>query len=97
MMVTPRPCVICSNFPSIRAWCAQVTLTPEDSKTIVFSKGTWNGLNALIPAGGHKLPISAAGARLLWKNAQKKEAKNNTSDTIKSPIPHRSPSSTIDV
>lgn len=42
-----------------------MTLTPEDSRTIVFNRGTWKGLKTLIPAGGQDLPMSTAGARLL--------------------------------
>jgi len=47
--------------------------------------------------GGHCAPISIVGEILLWKNAQKKEKKNKTSETINKIIPHRSPFSTIDV
>jgi len=32
-----------------------------------------------------------AGERLLWKNAQKKEIKKNTSETINKIIPQRNP------
>ncbi|OXA49317.1 Fatty acid desaturase 2 [Folsomia candida] len=37
------------------------------------------------------------GARLLWKNAQKNEKKNNTSDVINKIIPQRNPLATIEV
>jgi hypothetical protein len=60
-------------------------------------RGIWKGLKGEIPAGGHTLPISGVGARLLWKNAQKKDRKNNTSDTINNTIPHRRPVTTIEV
>jgi hypothetical protein len=50
-----------------------------------------------MPAGGHSLPSSTLTARLLWKKAQKNLRKKNTSEIIKRIIPHRSPSSTIDV
>jgi len=61
----------------------------------VFSKGTWKGLNTTKPNGGQTPPNSTLGARLLWKKAQKNLKKKKTSDTIKSSIPQRSPSSTI--
>jgi hypothetical protein len=41
------------------------------------------------------LPKSTVGERLLWKKAQKKDKKKNTSDTINKIIPQRRPSSTI--
>lgn len=44
--------------------------------------------------GGHKLPISILGDRLLWKKAQKKEIKKKTSDKIKNNIPNFNPFST---
>jgi len=78
-------------------WWAQVTVTPEDSRIIVFSKGTWKGLNGKIPWGGQNLPISKVGESLLWKKAQKKEKKNSTSEVINKIIPQRKPFSTIEV
>ena len=83
------------KFPTIIAWWDQVTLIPEDRRMIVFSKGTENGLKGWIPTGGHWAPTSTLGDRLLWKNAQKKEEKNITSDTMNKTIPHRMPVSTI--
>jgi hypothetical protein len=73
------------------AWWAQVTVAPEDSKIVVFKSGIWNGLKGLIPRGGQIMPISTVGANLLWKNAQKKEKKNKTSEVINKIIPHRRP------
>jgi len=81
--------------PAIKAWWAQVTEIPEDNKTIVFNKGTEKGLNTKIPSGGQDLPISIAGARLLWKKAQKKERKKKISETINKIIPQRRPNSTM--
>ena len=49
-----------------------------------------------MPAGGHKLPTSIVGVKLLWKNAQKKDKKKKTSDTINNAIPQRNPNSTKD-
>lgn len=82
--------------PAIRAWWDQVTVTPDLNKIKVFKKGTSKALKGKIPTGGHVLASSIEGAKLLWKKAQKKERKKKTSEMIKSPIPHRSPSSTIE-
>lgn len=80
--------------PSIKAWCAYVTVTPEASKTPVLRRGIENGLIGVIPAGGQVQPISGVGASLLWKKAQKNEKKNITSEIINNTIPHRSPLAT---
>ena len=42
-------------------------------------------------------PISIVGAKLLWKNAQKKAKKKNTSDIIKNITPYLKPFCTIPV
>ncbi len=42
-------------------------------------------------------PKEGVGARLLWKNAQKKEKKKATSEAINRIIPARSPLTTGDV
>lgn len=81
----------------MRAWCAQVTVTPEESKITVLSKGTPNALKGRIPFGGQALPNSTLTAKLLWKKAQKKLAKKKTSETMNKIIPHRSPNSTMEV
>jgi hypothetical protein len=44
-----------------------------------------------MPVGGHAQPNSGVGDKLLWKNAQKKAKKNNTSEVINRIIPHRNP------
>lgn len=72
-------------------WWAHVTVTPEESKTAVLSRGTPNGSRGVIPAGGQQPPTSGVGARLEWKKAQKKPKKKNTSDVMKRIIPYRSP------
>lgn len=95
--VTVSPWIACSRFPSISLWWAQVTVTPDASRTAVFNKGTLKGLMGSIPVGGHLQPISGVGASLLWKNAQKNAKKNKTSDAINKIIPHRSPLVTYDV
>lgn len=68
-----------------------MTDTPDESKIIVLRRGTWRGLKIEIPEGGHIIPISLIGERLLWKKAQKKEKKKRTSEVIKRIIPHRIP------
>lgn len=68
-----------------------MTVTPEASRTAVFRRGTLNGFRGVIPIGGQQQPSSGVGARLLWKNAQKKAAKKQTSDRMKSIIPYRRP------
>jgi len=45
--------------------------------------------------GGQQEPRSIVGFNLLWKKAQKKEKKNNTSDKINKIIPHRKPLTTL--
>lgn len=45
--------------------------------------------------GGHADPSSIVGERLLWKNAQKNDAKNSTSEIINRIIPHRNPLVTV--
>lgn len=79
------------RLPSIRLWCAQVTVTPEARSTAVFSRGILKGLMGVIPIGGQQQPNSGVGASLLWKNAQKNAKKKQTSDKINKIIPHRRP------
>lgn len=74
---------------SMILWWAHVTDTPDDRRIIVLSKGIWKGLNAEMFFGGQSIPISIEGASLEWKNAQKKETKNKTSDVINRIIPIR--------
>jgi len=47
----------------IKAWWDQVTVKPDETRIIVLSKGMSNGLNGIIPLGGHDCPISILGAR----------------------------------
>lgn len=47
----------------------------------------WKGFIDLIPIGGHIFPISNAGLMEKWKNVQKKDKKNITSDKINKSIP----------
>lgn len=73
------------------AWWAQVTVTPDASRIAVFNRGIWNGLKGSIETGGQQPPISMVAFKDLWKNAQKKEKKNKSSDTINKIIPQRKP------
>jgi len=69
------------------SWCDHVTVTPEDSRRMVFSSGILIGLKELIDIGGQCCPSSMFGEILLWKNPQKKEMKKNTSEVINRIIP----------
>lgn len=68
---------------SKRAIWAQVMVAPEDSKIEVLSKGTSNGLIAIMPAGGHIEPTSIFGLNDEWKNAQKNPKKKKKFRTNK--------------
>jgi N-glycosylase/DNA lyase len=57
----------------------------------VFKNGRPQGFIGSIPKGGHIPPIHIDGDKALWKNAQKKEKKNITSDTINNFIPSFNP------
>jgi len=90
-MVIKIDWIIWVKLFSIKAWWDHVTLIPEESKIKVFNKGTWVALKGMIPEGGQKEPISRVGESLLWKKAQKKEKKNNTSEVINKIMPQRKP------
>jgi len=64
------------------AWWDQVMDTPEDSKIIVFKRGTFIGLNGEMLIGGQFWPNSTLGLILLWKYAQKNDRKKKISDVI---------------
>jgi hypothetical protein len=85
--VNTRPKTASTLLPQVIAWCAYVTVAPEQSKIKVFNKGTSIGSNTLIPFGGQIEPISITGARAAAKKAQKKAKKNITSETINRIIP----------
>lgn len=61
----------------IKLWWAHVIEIPEVNKIIVFNNGIINGLNTLIPVGGHFIPSSIIWVNLKWKNLQKKEIKKD--------------------
>lgn len=86
-MVTNKPTkASVFSLPTI-ALCAHVTLTPDDNRITVFKSGIPQGSSVSIPKGGQIQPISTDGDKLEWKNAQKKEKKNITSETINKAIP----------
>ena len=47
-------------------------MNPLDNKSTVPKSGKAQVLTAFNPIGGHKQPNSMQGAKLEWKNAQKK-------------------------
>jgi hypothetical protein len=53
----------------------------------VLAKGRCHGLRTSIPFGGQTQPIPTAGDVLTWKNVQKNEKKNITSDEINKIMP----------
>lgn len=89
--VKESPSIDSFLLPIIILWWAQVTVAPELSKIAVFNRGTEKGLRGSTPNGGHITPISTEGDKLLWKKAQKKETKNNISDTINNKKPNLRP------
>jgi hypothetical protein len=92
-----NPLIVSFLFPAIIALCDHVTVAPDVNRIAVFNNGTSNAFNGVIPTGGQTLPISTVGTNALWKNAQKKETKNRTSDKMKSNIPILSPFCTVNV
>ena len=70
--------------------CA-VFITPEASGIAVFSNETCIRLNGSIPVGGQVDPSSIVGDSLLWKNAQKNDTMNKTSETMNRISPYRGP------
>jgi len=84
------------NLLSMMAWWDQVTDTPDERRMMVFSRGTFIGLNDVIELGGQFCPISMFGLILLWKYAQKNDMKNSTSEVMNRIIPILSPVITLD-
>lgn len=93
--VTESPLTASILFPCTILWCAHVTVAPELRSIAVFNKGTEKGFKAFIPIGGHITPISIEGDKLLWKKAQKKLKKNNTSETINNKKPSFKPATAV--
>lgn len=52
-IVNAVPMIVAFRFPSIKAWCAYVTVAPLESSNTVLSNGTVIGLRAVTPTGGH--------------------------------------------
>lgn len=90
-MVKVSAWIACFRLPIEMLWWVHVTVMPEASRMAVFNRGTSSGLRGLIPVGGHCPPSSGVGARLEWKNAQKKPRKKNASDVMNKAIPYRRP------
>ena len=82
--------ILCINMK----WWLHVIKAPEDSKIIVFNKGTAKASNVWIPIGGQDPPISIVGAKLEWKKAQNTEKKAITSEIINKIIPMFKPACT---
>jgi len=78
-------------------WWHQVIDTPEERSNNVFNRGILIGLNGTIIWGGQIWPNSKLGEILLWKKAQKNEAKNKISDTINSSMPACNPTVTCNL
>lgn len=68
---------------------------PDVNKIIVFNSGIINGLNVLIPVGGHLNPNSMIWVNLKWKKLQKNEIKKSTSEIINKIIPIFIPLNTL--
>lgn len=65
-MVKVSEWIACFRSPSIILWWAQVTVTPEASRTAVLRRGTSKGSRVMTPDGGQQPPNSGVGARLEW-------------------------------
>lgn len=85
------PKIVPRRFPSIKEWCAYVTLAPDDKSRIVLSNGISKGFKGSIPTGGQAVPNSTVGARAEWKYAQKILIKKNTSLTMNNATPRLRP------
>ena len=89
--VTANPTIASFRFPAINAWCDHVAVAPDVNSIAVFSNGTSNAFNTVIPTGGHTEPNSTVGANAEWKNAQKNDTKNATSPTMNRITPNLRP------
>jgi hypothetical protein len=96
-MVANNPFVVTIRCPAKIDWWAQVIVTPDDNKIIVFNKGKPQGFKVDIPSGGQIHPIPIEGAKVQWKKAQKKEKKNIISEIINRDIPNLIPNCTFKV
>jgi hypothetical protein len=87
MTVIMRLVFACAKLLLMIAWCVHVIVAPDETRMAVFKRGILSGLNVIIPVGGHNLPTSILGARLMWKKAQKNDRKNMISDVMNKIIP----------
>ena len=81
----------CLLLPFRMYACAAVIVAPELRSNKVLTRGRPHALSAWVPVGGQIVPPKVEGARLKWKNAQKKAKKSITSEIIKRIIPSRRP------
>lgn len=81
----------------IKLWWAQVAVSPDLTRIVVFIRGTWKGLKGNTPIGGQIQPNWISGFKLWWKKAQKKPEKNITSEKINHNIPNFKPLETLKV
>lgn len=77
--------------------CAQVREIPEMIEIKVLYRGGSKTAIVNIPSGGNIEPISTAGHRAGWKNAQKEPKNNMVSEIINNKNPRRSPLHTANV
>ena len=53
----------CFGFLDIKQWCDHVTVNPDDSRIIVFNRGTLNGLMVITPIGCQIHSVSIEGVK----------------------------------
>jgi hypothetical protein len=70
------PCTKLFLSPSSKAWCAQVTVVPDNNKINVLIKGISHGSNVFISWGGQTPPITSEGNKLVSKNSQNQYSKH---------------------
>ena len=63
--VHQRPWISSFLFPSVNAWCAQVTVVPDSKSISVFISGICQGSIKWISAGGHTDPICSGENKLM--------------------------------
>ena len=56
-----------SLFLPLQEWWEAEAKTPDQTRIIVFRRGTPKGLMAWIPLGGQETPISGDGLSIQWK------------------------------
>ena len=88
-IVSHSPFFSPSRSPWISAWCAQVTVQPEQSRISVLSSGKPNGSSTCMPCGGQTPPTDSAaeGKSEESKKAQNQATKNITSEAMNRIMP----------